>query len=413
MNALENSFSISSAMSHPDLLGLTLTLQSTTSFTVPSHYTTELHSWFLDQVRRVDFELSSYMHDGQSEKPFTVSSLLGTELLPQSHHQQVVQAHQPYQWTVTALATEVATWMQNWSKALPKEMRLRSGTFTIANCTIAYPATTYAQLWEKAEAISAERNSAGTTERTLCFTFLSPTSFRHYGNHLPLPMPDLMFKSYLRRWNHFVDLEFDSHDFKQWVSENVIILRHQLQSSKVQAGKQGSVTGFTGAIQFGLTAKAKNNPDYVQLIYALEQLAPYCGTGHKTTFGLGQTRLGWLPPVQSPLLGRSGSLPSTSPRTQVTVTQVIASSPTKPTRTTLKKRITELTKLFLSTKKRQGGDRARLTSELWATLIARRETGESLKAIAQDLELNYETAKKHMTRATEKLRQLEDSSEGS
>lgn len=257
-------------------------------------------------------------------------------------------------------------------------------------------------------AISAERNLQKNSESqptdSLCFTFLSPTSFRHYGNHLPLPMPDLIFQSYLRRWNHFVDLEFNPHDFKQWVSEHVIILRHQLRSSKVQAGKQGSVTGFTGAIQFGLTPKAKSHPDYVQLIYALEQLAPYYGTGHKTTFGLGQTRLGWFPSLHPAPMSHPDALPSNPPTAQVTVP-----APATPTRTALKQRITELTKLFLSTKKRQGGDRARTTSELWATLIARRETGESLEAIAQDLDLNYETAKKHMARATEKLRELEDS----
>jgi CRISPR-associated endoribonuclease Cas6 len=32
---------------------------------------------------------------------------------------------------------------------------------------------------------------------------------------------------------------------------------------------------------------------FEQLFTTLGQFAPYCGTGHKTTFGLGQTRLGW------------------------------------------------------------------------------------------------------------------------
>lgn len=387
-----------------DLLGLTLTLQPTQSFTVPPQYTTELHSWFLDQVRRDDFELSTYMHDGQSEKPFTVSSLTGGELLLQPHAHRLVQAHQTYQWTVTALITDVAEWMQTWSQKLPKEMRLKSGRFTIQNCSIAYPATTYSQLWDTAEKTATQKNP-----ESLCFTFVSPTSFRHYGNHLPLPIPELIFQSYLRRWNHFVDLEFDSREFKQWICEHLVILRHEMRSQKVQAGKQGSVTGFIGSIQFGLTAKAKDHPDYVQLIYALEQLAPYCGTGHKTTFGLGQTRLGWMPLLATPAIAPTVS---TVPSKEAIVLSTPSPSapipaPPKPTKATLKKRITELSKLFLSTKKRQGGDRARVTSEQWATIVARRETGESLKAIAEDLNLNYETAKKHLARATEKLRELE------
>ncbi|WP_333218080.1 MULTISPECIES: hypothetical protein [unclassified Microcoleus] len=47
-------------------------------------------------------------------------------------------------------------------------------------------------------------------------------------------------------------------------------------------------------MEFGLGRSAHNRPDFVQLFYALGRLAPYCGTGHKTTFGLGQTRAQWL-----------------------------------------------------------------------------------------------------------------------
>jgi CRISPR-associated endoribonuclease Cas6 len=228
----------------PDLIGLTLTLCPTQSFTVPSQYTIELHSWFLDQVRRVDADLSAYMHDGQSEKPFTISGLLDGELLHQSDRKLLVQSGQSYHWVVTALSANVADWMQNWTP--PNEMRLKSGTLTIEHCAIAPSAMTYEALWAQAgEQMEKERASS------LCFTFLSPTSFRQHGNHLPLPIPANVFQSYLRRWNHFVDLEFDAVEFKQWVEEYVVILRHQIQSSKVQAGKQGSVTGFTGSVQFG------------------------------------------------------------------------------------------------------------------------------------------------------------------
>jgi CRISPR-associated endoribonuclease Cas6 len=66
------------------LIGLSLTLRTTHSFTVPPHYTTGLHSWFLNQVRLTDAALAQYMHDEQSEKPFTLSGLLDGALIPQS-----------------------------------------------------------------------------------------------------------------------------------------------------------------------------------------------------------------------------------------------------------------------------------------------------------------------------------------
>lgn len=147
-----------------------------------------------------------------------------------------------------------------------------------------------------------------------------------------------------------------------------MILRHQVQSSKVTAGKRGSVTGFTGSVQFGLSAGANKHPEFVQAFLALGNLAPYCGTGHKTTFGLGQTRLGWSaetvvpPPLQDLLAGR----------------------------------VAELTAHFIAQRHRIGGDRATKTAETWATILARRELGESLQVIAQDLEMPYETVKTYV-----------------
>ena len=155
--------------------------------------------------------------------------------------------------------------------------------------------------------------------------------------------------------------------FLDWIDTHVILSQHQLASVKVAAGKQGSVTGFTGAVVYTLDRKAAEQPDFCALFYALTQLAPYCGTGHKTTFGLGETHLGWR---------------SSQPENQLPSAQQL-----------LAERIEDLTELFLSQKKRQGGQRATETAQRWATILARRESGDGLDAIAQDMDLPYETAK--------------------
>lgn len=364
------------------LIGLSLTLRTTHTCTVPPQYTTGLHSWFLNQVRLSNPALSQSMHDEQAEKPFTLSGLLDGTLLPQNDRSLLLPSDQTYTWIITGLNPQVTAWLQSWQP--PDTLKLLSHTLAIDSLSLYYPATTYNQLWNTPTSPSSQ---------SLCFTFLTPTSFRHHGNHLPLPMPDILFQSYLRRWNCFAPFEVNKNDFKQWVSEHLVIARHTLQSSKVQAGKQGSVTGFTGAIQFHLTAKAKADPDYVRLIYTLEQLAPYCGTGHKTTFGLGQTRLGWNPTLQSPPPIPQTPKPS-KPKLEVSPIQ---------------RRINQLTELFITTKKRQGGDRARQSAERWATILARRESGESISEIAADLDLNYETVKKYYTLANRTLKTLEAS----
>ncbi|MEL7227442.1 MAG: CRISPR-associated endoribonuclease Cas6, partial [Cyanobacteria bacterium J06576_12] len=108
----------------------------------------------------------------------------------------------------------------------------------------------------------------------------------------------------------------------------------------------------------------------------------FCGTGHKTTFGLGETHLGW---------------------------QESATVPAVPTgQLLLAERIDELTALFMSMKKRQGGKRAQDTAQKWATILARREQGDGLEAIAHDMHLTYETTKTYSKLARRALREIND-----
>jgi CRISPR-associated endoribonuclease Cas6 len=133
-------------------------------------------------------------------------------------------------------------------------------------------------------------------------------------------------------------------------------------------------------IELGLSSSASKQPEFEQLFYALGQFAPYCGTGHKTTFGLGQTRAGWL----------------------AEETQAVPSR-----QSLLADRIADLTQQFISLRKRTGGTRATEIAETWATILARRELGESLQTIATDLDMPYQTVKTYAKLARRALTQLE------
>lgn len=349
-----------------ELVGLMFELEPYEPSYLYPQYTIGLHAWFLDQVRKIDPELSAYFHDEESEKSFTLSRLEG-QLLKSGERLQL-KVNETYRWYITGLSQVIVRWLSIWLK-VPTQINLHHAPLRIRSCAIALPPTTYAQL------LQAEHSS--------CFhvtlSFLTPTSFRRKGHHLPLPWPVNVFQSYLRRWNNFSSLPFDQDAFLTWVDDCVLIHRYRLESTKVLAGKKGSVTGFTGAIQFGLTRQAAFVPEFEKLFYALSQLAPYCGTGHKTTFGLGQTRLGWVFAYEEPAAILS-------------------------TQDVLAQRIADLTEIFLGQRQRRGGDRARHAAENWATILARREMGESLSAIAQDLEMPYETVKTYIKLARRALR---------
>jgi CRISPR-associated endoribonuclease Cas6 len=348
-----------------ELVGLEFDLEALTTSSLYSQYTIALHAWFLDQVRQLDPDLSAYLHDGESEKPFNISAL-ESQLLPTGKQLQL-EANQILHWQVNALSAKVAEFLQLWLTQLPQTLNLRGATLQIKQVRIAHPPTTYAQLLQPPAKYSQVNLS-----------FISPTSFRRKGHHFPLPVPVNLFHSYLRRWNDFSQIPISQADFLDWIDENVIIHQHRLESVKVAAGKRGSVTGFTGAISCGLSKAALANTEFTQLFYALVKLAPYCGTGHKTTFGLGQTSLSWVEPE--------------------------ASSPTQLLTNLLGERIEELTAIFTAQRKRSGGDRTDKIAATWATILARREMGESLKLIAEDLEMPVDTVKTYTKLARRSLK---------
>ncbi|MBE9260048.1 CRISPR-associated endoribonuclease Cas6 [Dolichospermum sp. LEGE 00246] len=348
-----------------ELVSLVFELEVTDSTALYSQYTIGLHAWFLDQVRQINPTLSAYLHDSESEKPFSMSALEG-QLLPTGKQLQL-QTNQIYRWQINAISQPVVQFLSQWLTQPPTTLKLRDACLQIKQISIVNPPTTYNQLLQ-----------SFINHRNIHLSFISPTSFRRKGHHFPLPVPFNLFHSYLRRWNDFSGMPIEQEAFLEWIDENVIIHKHCLESVKVAAGKRGSVTGFTGAISLGLTKTALDNPEFTQLFDALVQLAPYCGTGHKTTFGLGQTCLNWVNPESN------------------TSTEIINNL--------LSERIEELTTIFTAQRKRIGGERTEKIATTWATILARREMGESLQVIAEDLEIPYTTAKTYVKLARRMLK---------
>ncbi len=361
----------------PDLVGLQLTLQPSQNFTLPSNYTYWLHAWFLDQMRQIDPSLSAELHDNQAEKAFTISSFLGDntpiDRTTTSPRNRTIQfnANSSYHCQITALNKTLCAALKKWQT--PTTICLRDRSFQINHRQISLPAITYSTLWDNAN-----------INNELSLTFLSPTAFRKSGNHMPLPIPENLFHSYLRRWNIFAHCQFEPTEFLAWVNESVVLLRHNIHSSKAQPGKQGSVTGFVGTIQLGFNTKADRQLDYMQLAHTLVAAAPYFSTGHKVTFGLGQTRSGWL----TPAITRSPLVPAQL------LDKVDALKKLK-TPDLIGARIDELQPIFLASKKRQGGERATKAAQMWATIIAHQENGDNLQSIAKKLDLPYDNVKKY------------------
>jgi CRISPR-associated endoribonuclease Cas6 len=354
-----------------ELVGLKFELRPAQALHLFPDYAKGLHAWFLHQIQAHDPDLSRYLHDEQTEKAFALSRLDGP--MGSQGDALSLRPDATYYWYLTLLSAEVIQGVLPWLQQLPNSLELARNLFTIEKVTTFLPAQTYGDLYQVKPC------------RTVTLSFLSPTSFRRKGNHFPLPVPNNLFHSYLRRWHEFSGYALDDDDdFLAWIDECVRIDRHWLESTVVPGGKRGNVTGFIGAIALSLSPKARENPEFSQLFHSLSHYAPYCGTGHKTPFGLGQTRCEWREPQQSCVAWVQSVLQEQS----------------------LAKRVEVLTELLMQRKKRIGGDRALKICQAQAQIVARRELGESLQTIAADLDLSYETARTYSKRAKKLLQGL-------
>ena len=364
------------------LVGVVLILSPQKDISLTNKIATALHGWFLEQVAITDKALSAQLHDSQAEKAFVLSRVMGAA--ERTDDSLFLQVGQSYHLEIFGLSKSVCNWLKAWVKRLPDAIALRRGMqLPIAGWAVAQAPMTYAKLLSNAVEKVSRIEDAKSQKVT--FSFVSPTSFRSKGNHVPLPIPKNLFHSYLRRWNAFASKSIDEAAFLDWVERYVTISHYDLHTRRTAVAKAGLVTGFVGGLTLSLSAKGLMNTSYAAYFYALVELAQYCGTGHKTPFGLGQTRLGSreeMPVVSAAAVSVSEEV----------VDVAIAKEAQQYTQVAM--RVDELKAQFMSNRQ-QGGDRAARKAATMATILARQEAGHSLRDIAQDLRLSYETVKSY------------------
>jgi len=118
--------------------------------------------------------------------------------------------------------------------------------------------------------------------------FLSPTAFNYQRLHLPLPVPNLMFRGWLEKWNNFASIYLGGEELIEYLSEGVKIKRHKIQTRNFQLEK-GYITGFTG--QVVLQVPSRFEPLLANVTNLLVQYSTWCGTGVKTRLGMGKTEV--------------------------------------------------------------------------------------------------------------------------
>ncbi len=233
------------------------------------------HAAFLDLVRRLDPALSNRLHAEAARKPFTVRllSLKGRADANETNALRLTLLDD------ALFAPIVGGILQ------AQDVALRIGDSHIRITRIAtHPDAHHLAGFATYEQISRE---AGPCSR-IAMRFVSPTVFRSQGRDVLWPDPRLVWQSWVRAWNTHCDPEL-SVDEEYLLAEaipSVLVTSQQVTSRRFRVA-EGVLSGFIGAVQFDLK---RLKPDDRRLLSRLAEYAFYCGTGRKTTMGLGQTR---------------------------------------------------------------------------------------------------------------------------
>jgi CRISPR-associated endoribonuclease Cas6 len=123
-----------------------------------------------------------------------------------------------------------------------------------------------------------------TDSRTIVLDFITPTAFKKGRFDQPLPSPELVFKSLLKKWNFFSGIRIET-PMSKYFRESIHISGLWIRTKKVELSRLGKFTGFTGRVVYYLDVP---HEEPRRIVNALARFAEFAGIGRKTTMGFGK-----------------------------------------------------------------------------------------------------------------------------
>ncbi len=208
--------------------------------------------------------LARFVHDQADPKPFTLSPLMA-------------DGNGHFHLRVTLLEDQYWPYVE---KGMQQErtIRVEDKIFALEG----EPQVTHQTYIALAQSVAARRD--------IVLRFDSPTSFKSREMVYPLPDPVLVFTSHCARWNAFVPEALQiSAAWNEWVAQHVAVSRFELSSQVFRFGDHQQI-GCVGRVQYVVVGAGREVEEGRGPLNALADYAFFCGTGHKTTQGMGQTR---------------------------------------------------------------------------------------------------------------------------
>jgi len=264
----------------PALYSVILELKAEGEATISPTQGHHAYGLFLALMRGSNAKMAEELHKSDTIKPFTISPLHG-KFQRAGKNLKVIDGSE-YSIRLTFMKEDIfAYFMDATLKAASQPLRLESAIFHIDHVVLNHQDSplchhqSYKELFSEAQPL-----------RKIGLQFLSPTAFRSGGKRNVLfPEAPLAFGSYLSKWQYYSPFKINEAISK--TLGDIIVARYKLNTHILHFNSYQE-TGFEGECTFELPDNA--DEAVVKAINTLADFSLYCGTGAKTTMGMGQTR---------------------------------------------------------------------------------------------------------------------------
>jgi CRISPR-associated endoribonuclease Cas6 len=252
-----------------NLQSLIIQLGVASEKTIPATLGRAIHAQFMQWLSLGNPDLAQSVHDSQ-ESPFSLSGLIG-------YRRQQPKLGDEFMLRISLLnGNLIHPLLQGIEVSQSQSISLGNVPFVMRG-VVTLPGSH--PLVNISDYSSLANMTNGDGE--ILLNFISPTSFKQQKNIQPFPLPELVFNSLLRRWNHFAppDLHFLPISWEGFVTA-FELKTHALK----MAG--GAEIGSVGWVKYRFP-----DGEQARIAHILSEFAVFSGVGRKTTMGMGQVKL--------------------------------------------------------------------------------------------------------------------------
>lgn len=257
-------------------------LRAENSARLPIFHGRLVHGAIFSLLRDWSEALADFIHNELNSKPFTVSTLTGSQNHKGRERDFCVISGNIYDLRLTALNDMVLEALVN--PNFTRRINVGEAIFSLEEVIVDGRRQTGVAAVEEIIDGVASLSALGN----IIFTFQSPVSFRNFNRDYPFPLPEFIFGSLADKWLQAGLPELFDRAGVREKAQNLQLDKWHGSSRKVYFAHDRGMLAFTGSFSYSV---ADLEPEWRNIFLMLAQFAVFSGVGRLTAQGFGQTQV--------------------------------------------------------------------------------------------------------------------------